>query len=175
MTFRHAFLSGAGFGLLLGFIVAAYMVGSNARARAADCAAVTGEAQLQCVSRETNSQIVATDDFVHYGVDDVWVENPVDGKGDCEDYVLTKARKLEALGWSTGRMSMVVFGYGKKTHAVLLIDDMYVLDSMSPWLERWADYHRKPVALYPIAFARSLARFKPLPTSAQAMVVASGH
>ena len=175
MTFRRAFLFGAGFGLLLGFIVAAYMVGSNAKARAVGCAALAGQAQLQCVTRETNSQIVATDDFTHYGVNDVWVESPADGKGDCEDYVLTKARKLEALGWSVGRMSMAVFRYGGKTHAVLVIDGADVLDSMSPWVGRWADYHGKPEASYPIAFARSLARLKSLPKSAPEVLLASGR
>jgi predicted transglutaminase-like cysteine proteinase len=168
LTFRRAFLFGAGFGLLLGFIVAAYMVGSNAKARAVNCAAVTSEAQLQCVTRETNSQIVWADDFTHYGVNDVWVENPADGHGDCEDYVLTKARKLEALGWSAARMSMAIFPYAGGTHAVLLIDDTYVLDNLSPWVGRWKDYYRKPKDSYSIAFARSLARFKSLPALAPA-------
>lgn len=170
LTFRRVFLLGASFGLLVGFIAAAYIVGSSAKARAVNCAAVTGEAQLQCVTRETNSQIVATDDFAHYGVNDVWVESPVDGKGDCEDYVLTKARKLEALGWSAARMSMATFSYGGKTHAVLLIDDAYVLDSLSPWVGRWKDYSLKPEHSYPIAFARSLVRLKSLPVSRPAAV-----
>jgi predicted transglutaminase-like cysteine proteinase len=171
LTFRGAFLFGAIFGLVVGFVVAAYVAGSHAQARAADCAALSGEAQLQCVTRATNKQIKLTDDLVHYGVEDVWVEDPVDGKGDCEDYVLTKARALEKLGWSTERMRMAIFQHGQKTHAVLLIDDTYVLDNMSPWVGRWKDYGpslRGIQGSYPIEMARSLLHFSPLLLTASA-------
>ncbi len=161
MTLRKAFLFGAGVGAMAGFLVAAYMVGSSARARADRCASLTGEAQLQCVTRETNKAIVVTDDLDHYGVDDVWVESPADGKGDCEDFALTKARLLQQLGWSPSRMQLAVFGYGKQAHAVLLIDDKYVLDNLTPWVGRWKGYSPKAMGLYPIDVARSLARFTP--------------
>ena len=161
MTLRKAFLFGAGVGAMAGFLVAAYMVGSSARARAGRCASLTGEAQLQCVTRETNKAIVVTNDLDHYGVDDVWVESPADGKGDCEDFALTKARLLQQLGWSPSRMQLAVFGYGKQAHAVLLIDDKYVLDNLTPWVGRWKGYSPKAMGLYPIDVARSLARFTP--------------
>lgn len=161
LTLRKAFLFGAGVGALAGFLVAAYMVGSSARARAARCAALTGEAQLQCVTRETNKAIKIADDLDHYGVDDVWVENPADGKGDCEDFALTKARILQRLGWSTSRMQLAVFGYGKQAHAVLVIDNTYVLDNLSPWVGRWKGYSPKAMGVYPIEVARSLSRFTP--------------
>jgi len=161
VTLRKAFLVGAGFGALAGFLVAAYMVGSSAKARATRCAALAGEAQLQCVTRETNKAIVITNDLDHYGVDDVWVESPADGKGDCEDFALTKARVLQRLGWSASRMQLAVFGYGKQAHAVLVIDDTYVLDNLTPWVGRWKGYSPKTMGLYPIEVARSLTRFTP--------------
>lgn len=161
MTLRRAFLFGAGFGALCGFLAAAYVVGSSARARAARCAALTGEAQLQCVTRETNKAIVITNDLDHYGGDDVWVENPPDGKGDCEDYALTKARILQRMGWNASRMQLAVFGYGKQAHAVLVIDDKYVLDNLTPWVGRWKGYSPRAMGVYPIEVARSLRRFTP--------------
>jgi predicted transglutaminase-like cysteine proteinase len=161
VTLRNAFLFGAGVGALCGFLVAAYMVGSSARARATRCASLTGEAQLQCVTRETNKAIVVTNDLTHYGVDDVWVDSPADGKGDCEDFALTKARILQRLGWSTSRMQLAVFGYGKQAHAVLVVDNTYVLDNLSPWVGRWRGYSPKAMGVYPIEVARSLTRFTP--------------
>lgn len=161
MTFRRAFLFGAGVGVLLGFAVAAYVVGSSARAWSTRCVNLKGEAQLQCVTRETNKRITITDDLAHYGVDDVWVEDPPDGKGDCEDFALTKARILQQLGWSTSRMQVAVFRYGKQPHAVLLIDDTYVLDNLTPWVGRWKGYAPEAMGVYPIEVARSLSRFTP--------------
>jgi predicted transglutaminase-like cysteine proteinase len=161
VTLRKAFLVGAGVGALCGFLAAAYIVGSSARARATRCAALTGEAQLQCVTRETNKSIAIVDDLDHYGVDDVWVENPADGKGDCEDFALTKARVLQQLGWSASRMQLAVFGYGKQAHAVLVVDDTYVLDNLSPWVGRWKHYSPRNMGVYPIEVARSLRRFTP--------------
>ncbi len=120
-------------------------------------------AQLQCVTRETNKRIAVVDDLDHYGVDDVWVENPSDGKGDCEDFVLTKARILQQLGWSTSRMQLAVFGYGKQAHAVLVIDDTYVLDNLTPWVGRWKGYSPRAMGVYPIEVARKLSRFTPGP------------
>jgi predicted transglutaminase-like cysteine proteinase len=163
MTLRKAFLYGAGVGVLLGFLVAAYMVGSNAKARASRCEALSGEAQLQCVTRETNKSIALLDDLDHYGVDDLWVESPVDGKGDCEDFALTKARVLQQLGWSASRMQLAVFRYVKQGHAVLVVDNTYVLDNLSPWVGRWKGYSAKPIGVYPIAMARALPRFTPGP------------
>jgi predicted transglutaminase-like cysteine proteinase len=161
VTLRKAFLFGASVGAMAGFLVAAYMVGSSARARATRCAALKGEAQLQCVTRETNKRIVVTNDLDHYGIDDLWVESPTDGKGDCEDFALTKARVLQQLGWSTSRMQLAVFGYGKQAHAVLVIDNTYVLDNLSPWVGRWKGYGPRAMGVYPIEVARRLSRFTP--------------
>lgn len=161
MTLRKAFLIGAGFGAVVGFLAAAYVAGSNAKARAANCANLTGEAQLRCVTRDVNARITATDDLIHYGVADRWVENPADGKGDCEDYALTKARLLETLGWAPARMRLAVIRYGAQPHAVLLIDDTYVLDNFSPWVGRLKDYRRNLLGVFPIDVARSLSSFAP--------------
>lgn len=161
LTLRGAFLIGTAFGGVIGLLATAYVIGSNAKALTTRCTSLAGEAQLQCVTRETNKRIVVTNDFDHYGIDDVWVEDPADGKGDCEDFALTKARTLQQLGWSASRMQLAVFGYGKQAHAVLLIDDKYVLDNLTPWVGRWKGYAPKAMGVYPIEVARSLSRFMP--------------
>ncbi|MFZ0267083.1 transglutaminase-like cysteine peptidase [Caulobacter sp.] len=161
MKLRGAFLIGMAFGVMCGLFSAAYVMSSSAQALTSSCGARVGEAQLLCVTRETNKAIVATDDFDHYGIADVWVEDPVDGKGDCEDFVLTKARVLQQLGWKPSRMQLAVFGYGKQAHAVLLIDDKYVLDNLTPWVGRWKGYGPRAIGVYPIEVARSLPRFTP--------------
>ena len=161
LNLRGAFLIGTAFGGLIGLLATAYTIGSSAKALTSGCGAQIGEAQLQCVTRETNKRIVVANDFDHYGIDDVWVEDPADGKGDCEDFALTKARVLQQLGWSASRMQLAVFGYGKQAHAVLVIDDKYVLDNLTPWVGRWKGYSPKAMGVYPIEVARALPRFTP--------------
>jgi predicted transglutaminase-like cysteine proteinase len=161
LKLRGAFLIGTAFGGMCGLVSTAYVISSSARALTSGCGSRAGEAQLLCVTRETNKAIVSTNDFDHYGIDDVWVENPVDGKGDCEDFVLTKARVLQQLGWSPARMQVAVFGYGEQAHAVLLVDDKYVLDNLTPWVGRWKGYSLTAMGVYPIDTARSLTRFTP--------------
>lgn len=50
---------------------------------------------LAYVNTFVNSRITGTDDEGHYGIGDYWVMAPADGKGDCEDYALTKIFVLE--------------------------------------------------------------------------------
>jgi predicted transglutaminase-like cysteine proteinase len=50
------------------------------------------------VNRYVNENIQGESDLEHYGMEDMWVQYPADGKGDCEDYALTKLGMLEQLG-----------------------------------------------------------------------------
>lgn len=45
---------------------------------------------LTFINKVVNGGIAYVDDFHHYGVNDFWVTLPEDGKGDCEDFALTK-------------------------------------------------------------------------------------
>lgn len=77
-------------------------------------------AVLLAVNRAVNKAITYTSDTDHYGKLDNWVMNPVDGKGDCEDYVLTKLDKLGDLGFPILTHSRVRFVFvGLAGHAIL--------------------------------------------------------
>jgi predicted transglutaminase-like cysteine proteinase len=109
-----------------------------------DCAARPGEpdriaysgelwAMLNKVNAVVNATIQPEEDKAHYGVADYWTV-PVDGAGDCEDYVLAKRKMLVLLGLpqSTLRIT-VVLDRGIVRHAVLtVVTDRgdFVLDSL---------------------------------------------
>lgn len=88
-------------------------------------------------------------------IGDRWVAFPVDRKGDCEDYALTKRAALLALGFSGSmRVALGEAGQGGKwiMHAVLEVDydgRTYVLDSLAAdYLYGLAD---RPYAWKPLA------------------------
>lgn len=80
-----------------------------------------------------------SDDAVH-GTPDYW-EAGLGGRGDCEDYVLTKRRVLIERGIPAEALSIaLVRTRWGEDHAVLLVatpDGEYVLDNLTPWIERW--------------------------------------
>jgi predicted transglutaminase-like cysteine proteinase len=107
-------------------------------------------AMLQDVNISINNSIRPMDDYVHYGVVEYWAV-PVDGYGDCEDYVLAKRKMLMLLGLPEPALRIsVVLTPGKVRHAVLaVVTDRgdYVLDNLNDdilaaektnysWLER---------------------------------------
>jgi len=53
--------------------------------------------KLEKVNLVVNASVHAEDDKEHYGVNEFWTI-PVDGEGDCEDYVLAKRKMLVLLG-----------------------------------------------------------------------------
>lgn len=53
---------------------------------------------IQAINRYVNARIEGASDSEHYGLDDYWVQYPTDGKGDCEDYALTKLGMLGQVG-----------------------------------------------------------------------------
>jgi predicted transglutaminase-like cysteine proteinase len=90
-------------------------------------------ATLQEVNVAVNSTVRPVDDSEHYGIAEFWTV-PVDGEGDCEDYVLAKRKMLMLLGLPEPALRItVVLNRRKVRHAVLtVVTDRgdYVLDNM---------------------------------------------
>lgn len=81
---------------------------------------------LAAVNSFVNSNMAYEDDQKHYGYGDFWVTAPQDGKGDCEDYVLTKLFLLTEAGFpavTNAKIVLVVVHHGGKSygHAILAI------------------------------------------------------
>jgi len=89
--------------------------------------------KLEKVNLVVNASVHAEDDKEHYGVNEFWTI-PVDGEGDCEDYVLAKRKMLVLLGLPEAALRItVVLDRGIVRHAVLtVVTDQgdYVLDSL---------------------------------------------
>ena len=89
--------------------------------------------KLEKVNLVVNAAIKPEDDQEHYGVNEFWAV-PVDGAGDCEDYVLAKRKMLVLLGLPEPALRItVVLDKGVVRHAVLtVVTDKgdYVLDSL---------------------------------------------
>jgi predicted transglutaminase-like cysteine proteinase len=56
---------------------------------------------IAAINRLVNDGIQGESDGDHYGIADYWVMMPADGKGDCEDYALTKIFLLGQSGFPT--------------------------------------------------------------------------
>lgn len=77
--------------------------------------------ELERVNSEVNLAIKPVSDQVQYGVIEKWTY-PDSGKGDCEDYVLLKQRKLIELGWPESALLItVVRDENDEGHAVLTV------------------------------------------------------
>ncbi|MER2535429.1 MAG: transglutaminase-like cysteine peptidase [Rhizobiaceae bacterium] len=98
--------------------------------------------QLVSVNRAVNAAVRPMNDFDIYGKDEVWAY-PVNGVGDCEDYVLEKRRDLYQMGLSLANLLITVVrkpdGEG---HAVLTVrttkGDM-ILDNLRDDVLLWKD------------------------------------
>jgi predicted transglutaminase-like cysteine proteinase len=90
-------------------------------------------ARLEKVNHLVNAAIRPEEDLDHYGVADYWTV-PVDGAGDCEDYVLAKRKMLVLLGLPEPALRItVVLDHGTIRHAVLTVATDrgdFVLDSL---------------------------------------------
>jgi predicted transglutaminase-like cysteine proteinase len=77
--------------------------------------------ELVTINRQVNQEIKPMSDQAQYGVIEKWTY-PTSGKGDCEDYVLLKKRKLVELGWPmSGLLITVVRDENNEGHAVLTV------------------------------------------------------
>jgi predicted transglutaminase-like cysteine proteinase len=96
-------------------------------------------AELDAVNRTVNSEIAPITDKVLYGETDYWTIPA--RKGDCEDYVLLKRKRLLELGWPASALLITVVrdevGEG---HAVLTVRTRqgdYVLDNKTEDIKLW--------------------------------------
>ncbi len=94
------------------------------------------------VNTDVNSAVKPESDIAQYGTEERWAY-PTSGRGDCEDYVLEKRRRLNEAGIPLGDLLITVV---KKTdgtgHAVLTLrtgSGDFVLDNLDwrvrPWTE----------------------------------------
>ena len=76
---------------------------------------------ILAVNAKVNREIEPVTDEEHWGVVDRW-DIPTDGKGDCEDYVLLKRKRLAEAGLPRRAMLVtVVIDEENAGHAVLMI------------------------------------------------------
>ena len=100
--------------------------------------------ELTAINRRVNVDIKPMSDQAQYGVVENWTY-PDSGKGDCEDYVLLKKRKLMELGWPAGALLItVVRDENDEGHAVLTVHadrgDL-ILDNKHSRILAWSDTH----------------------------------
>lgn len=77
--------------------------------------------ELDVVNRVFNKVIEPVTDLRQYGVAELWTY-ATSRKGDCEDYVLEKRRRLIELGWpSSALLITVVYDKNNSGHAVLTV------------------------------------------------------
>ncbi|QRG08856.1 transglutaminase-like cysteine peptidase [Xanthobacter dioxanivorans] len=99
-------------------------------------------AELERVNRTVNEAIQPETDLDHFGETERWAY-PDDGRGDCEDYVLEKRRRLINMGWpSSVLLITVVRDHEGDGHAVLtVITDRgdLILDNQEAEIVSWKD------------------------------------
>jgi predicted transglutaminase-like cysteine proteinase len=99
-------------------------------------------AELKNVDDQVNSTVVPMTDFEHYGKLDWWAY-PVDNKGDCEDYVLEKRRRLIERGWPESTLLItVVRDENNEGHAVLTVrtdEGDLILDNQRREIVSWTE------------------------------------
>jgi predicted transglutaminase-like cysteine proteinase len=114
-------------------------------------------AELKKVNNQVNTAVVPMSDLEHYGKIDWWTY-PVDNKGDCEDYVLEKRRRLMEHGWSESTLLItVVRDENNEGHAVLTVrtdEGDLILDNKRNDIVSWADT--------PYTFVKAQSQREPL-------------
>jgi predicted transglutaminase-like cysteine proteinase len=98
-------------------------------------------AELDYINRMVNHEIEPVTDVELYGEADHWTIPTTRSKGDCEDYVLLKRRRLMQLGWPASSLLITVVrderGDG---HAVLTARTQqgdYILDNKTDDIKLW--------------------------------------
>jgi predicted transglutaminase-like cysteine proteinase len=98
--------------------------------------------QLLRINRDVNDEIEPVSDLEHWGMLEKW-SYPTDGKGDCEDYVLEKRRRLIEAGWPRQALLITVVRDKKGDgHAVLTAKTErgdFVLDNQEQRVKAWTD------------------------------------
>lgn len=95
---------------------------------------------LAFLNKLVNASITPMSDQEHYGLDDMWVMAPKDGKGDCEDYALTKLFLLQRADFpivTNTKIVAVIIHYKNgdvEGHAILAVllpsGDVLYMDSL---------------------------------------------
>ena len=95
--------------------------------------------ELDAVNRAINHEIEPSTDIDLYGMTDYWTMPST--KGDCEDYVLLKRKRLMELGWPASALLITVVRDERgEGHAVLTARTMqgdYVLDNKTDEIKLW--------------------------------------
>lgn len=94
------------------------------------------------INAAVNQEIEPATDMEHWGVVERW-SYPDDGKGDCEDYVLEKRRRLMRAGYPRQALLVtVVRDHKGDGHAVLTVKTDrgdFILDNQAPKVLGWAE------------------------------------
>jgi predicted transglutaminase-like cysteine proteinase len=102
--------------------------------------------QLDAVNKGVNREIEPVTDMELYGETDYWTI-PTAGKGDCEDYVLLKRKRLMDLGWPASALLITVVRDERgEGHAVLTARTLqgdFILDNKTDEIKLWyrVPYH----------------------------------
>ena len=98
--------------------------------------------QLVRINRDVNDAIEPVSDLEHWGTLEKW-SFPTDGKGDCEDYVLEKRKRLIDAGWPRQSVLITVVRDKKGDgHAVLTVKTDrgdFILDNQETKVKAWTD------------------------------------
>jgi len=99
-------------------------------------------ATISRINLAVNAHVKPMSDTDIYGKDEVWTL-PINGVGDCEDYVLEKQLELHKAGLSLGNLLITVVRKADgEGHAVLTVrtdDGDFVLDNLSDDVREWRD------------------------------------
>jgi predicted transglutaminase-like cysteine proteinase len=100
-------------------------------------------AELDTVNRAVNHEIEPVTDIEQYGVTDYWTIPKT--KGDCEDYVLLKRKRLMELGWPASALLITVVRDERgEGHAVLTartVQGDFILDNKTDEIRVWHRTH----------------------------------
>lgn len=99
-------------------------------------------ATLIAVNNDVNASVLPRTDMEIWGREEVW-SYPVNGEGDCEDYVLEKRRRLMQAGVPTGNLLITVVRQPNgEGHAVLTVHTSmgdFILDNLEGKVLPWSD------------------------------------
>ncbi|MDI4659105.1 transglutaminase-like cysteine peptidase [Xanthobacter autotrophicus] len=99
-------------------------------------------AELERINRTVNDAVQPETDLDHYGETERWAY-PDDSRGDCEDYVLEKRRRLINLGWPSSVLLITVVrdreGDGHAVLTVMTDKGDLILDNQETDIRAWKD------------------------------------
>lgn len=94
------------------------------------------------INNVVNTMVTPRTDMEMWGVEEYW-SYPVNGYGDCEDYVLEKRRQLIEAGISASNLLITVVRQPNgEGHAVLTVSTSmgdFILDNLEPRILGWTD------------------------------------